>query len=817
MFTQEEKQKHSAKLELISTYRNMNRLERKSTMKNKTVPELQYFSELQRHHLKPELTVFTRKSSQTKLNFQECGLGDDYAAAVSVAISHNPYLEALNFKNNRLRESGSLRIIETLRMGRVKEVNLSENQIGVKGVEAIAVLIRENQYLEKLGLEKAVQKKQTLSTIIEAVKTSKSLIELNLARNNISTGEFYSLLTTNTTLKRLDLHWNTIGGETAVGLFNGLSENIYLEELDLSWNSLGSGGSGEICRAICRCFGENERIKHMDLSYNYLSYEECLELSQGIKVNHTILGIHMVGNNCEVDSQGFLHPILSKPKDMEAHTLSRMLSPRSSVKLLLPSNCWLCERWQPCTFRWNFNQVAWNRRLKHFAQEHQDSTEPVFLHMNIDHFQPELMSKGKDGSYTVTRAIPPQGVKFFFTYRGYGQVSFEYPLIHSPEADSIEVTFFNTISKHFSLGFLNTHISNEEKCTVNALFPVIPRPGPWVYQSTSQEPVIYPEWTIENSVFRGYKVDNAELMRKCMEYDWAHSRLNNLIKSETEQMAVKAVLLTIYDQLKEAFRVSCNFDKFSSPKLTLSSLTDLCNLMNLIDNKPFRLSDLDTNIRSSITDPSSQHIAAISRSEFIEIVVRVAIDKYFKTGICNSESKALTKFADLHVKPFLGRFNTNKWRKNRYLNEEIDIIYTNYLEIMQTLFAKFSGKYAKGGEKPWMSVEEFIQCCKFVSLTSKSFTARVYSLCYQLSLMTHKDILTSKRQNQMSFVEFLEAFARVTEWISVENPEEALIKGKWSDEILEDLLESALLEASLCVKAENSPRKAASGVISVVI
>jgi len=425
--------------------------------------------------------------------------------------------------------------------------------------------------------------------------------------------------------------------------------------------------------------------------------------------------------------------------------------------------------------------------------------------MDIDGFKPELMSKDADGSYRVCRAVPASGVKFFFTYRGYAQVSFAYPLFHVPEPESIEISFFNSVIKHYSLVLLNQCQAFDSTCSLEETFPVLPRPGPWVYEADPEEgPVIYPEWTLEKSVFRTYKFDNEKLLKECLDFDWAHSHLNNLVKSEFEQMAVKTVLLQIYSDLKEAFRFFCNYEKFATSKMTLGALTDLTYRMSLIDSQRFRISDLDLNVRASLMD-GSQHIAAINRTEFMEIIVRTAMHKYLKTGICPSESTALSRFAAVHVKPVLGKFNSDQWRKERYLNEKTDQVYTTHLDTLHVCYARYSGKYAQGGEKPWMSLEEFIQCCKVLGLTAPAFTSHLYSLCYQLSLMTHKDLARSKREYQMSFVEFLEGVARVVDFKDLEEPEEAIVQGKWGEESLDLKLESMLLETAKARKSGSFP------------
>jgi hypothetical protein len=426
--------------------------------------------------------------------------------------------------------------------------------------------------------------------------------------------------------------------------------------------------------------------------------------------------------------------------------------------------------------------------------------------MDIDDFEPQLLTKQEDGCYRVTRAVPCTGVKLFFTYRGNAQISFAYSLFHVAEPKTIEVTFFTSVTKHYSLVLLNQYQPNDSPCSLNEPFPVFPRPVPWVYDADPAEgPVIFPEWTVGNSVFHTYKFDNEKLVKGCLESDWAHSHLNSLIKSEHEKTAVKTVLLQIYDQLKEAFRLYCSFETFSASKMTLGSITDLANTMNLLNYKQFRVSDLDLNIRASLMDGSGQHIAAINRTEFIEIMVRIALDKYLKTGICKTESTALARFAAEHVKPIL-KFDSNKWRQERYLNEEVDQVYINNLDVLQKFYVRYSGKYSQGGEKPWMSVEEFMQCCKALFPTCKS-SSRLISLCYQLSLMTHKDLARSKRQYHMSFVEFLEAIARVEEYKDFEQPEEAISQGLWSEEPLDEQLEWTLLSAAKRQRTNNLTKK----------
>jgi hypothetical protein len=50
----------------------------------------------------------------------------------------------------------------------------------------------------------------------------------------------------------------------------------------------------------------NKKLLHLDLSYNRLSKLECYNIGQGLLENHTLVGLHLRGNEGEVDTLGFI-------------------------------------------------------------------------------------------------------------------------------------------------------------------------------------------------------------------------------------------------------------------------------------------------------------------------------------------------------------------------------------------------------------------------------------------------------------------------------------------------------------------------------
>ena len=49
------------------------------------------------------------------------------------------------------------------------------------------------------------------------------------------------------------------------------------------------------------------------------------------------------------------------------------------------------------------------------------------------------------------------------------------------------------------------------------------------------------------------------------------------------------------------------------------------------------------------------------------------------------------------VLPFIKKFDCHDWRLKRLWNEENDIVYKYYMNVLKGIYEKFSGKYAKPG------------------------------------------------------------------------------------------------------------------------
>jgi Ran GTPase-activating protein (RanGAP) involved in mRNA processing and transport len=124
---------------------------------------------------------------------------------------------------------------------------------------------------------------------------------LNVSRNTITDKGAKSLsemMIDNRSLTALFMNWNEIKGEGASLLANSLKENNNIKVFDLSFNPIGSMHfqKTNCIKNFSNAFATNKTLMHIDFSYCGFTSKDLDKLNSGLKYNHTILGIHMVGN-----------------------------------------------------------------------------------------------------------------------------------------------------------------------------------------------------------------------------------------------------------------------------------------------------------------------------------------------------------------------------------------------------------------------------------------------------------------------------------------------------------------------------------------
>ena len=734
----------SARIEFFNYYKNIFRLSEKQKInKEEKSASLAYLNSLVKCKLKPRAFGIVKTSGlESNIDIHMLSMGDTYATPFAQGIKHYPLLQNLNLKNNRLTDKGNEKILRTLDCKQLQRLNLAENKLGSLSLQRIIELVSSYDCrLKYLNLEKTLIGDSLTCALANVVLYNKRLTKLILANNNLTdrtAKSIKNLLIGNNTLKVLDLHWNLFKAEGAIEIFEGLSKNNSLVILDMSWNSIGR--NEKAAEVIGTALKLNSSLAHLDLSYNCLNTKDCQILSDYIKSNHTLLGIHVLGNRCSVDSKGFL--IVEQTNKVHKSLFSRRIVEKQTHFHDVKTNCWICEKWVEQTFTCK------------------SSGKSVFIHFEFEKFRPELMFNLSENMHEITRAVPPTETKFFFSELENSPIQSSYAKIFKEV--EIDVMLYEGMTRHLRLNTLDTLLPNGEVCNIKTPFFTKPRTieNKYIPPAEKLERI---KWLFKTSIFKDYFVDNEKVLQDCFEFDWKHSRIGNFIRGQEEQDSLKKVLKENYRHIKATYKVLSAYSGNEIFSIGSNILNDFLNQCKIYDYL-YQASDFGVNLNSTLVQKEKGQRFnpgnSLVRYEFLEMLVRIAMDRYIRNKIVNSYAQAMKKLIDEHLMPVMKEYKTEIWRNQEYFTEEVDLVLKANKEIFINVFKKFSGKNTLPGKKAFMSLVEFRQLCTDVGLVGENFATREIDVCFNQAMMTQVDELFFMKHLEMGFGEFLEAICR---------------------------------------------------------
>eukprot|EP00931_Biecheleriopsis_adriatica_P052251 TRINITY_DN30378_c0_g1_i2.p1 TRINITY_DN30378_c0_g1~~TRINITY_DN30378_c0_g1_i2.p1 ORF type:complete len:1630 (+),score=356.30 TRINITY_DN30378_c0_g1_i2:150-5039(+) len=315
----------------------------------------------------PQSSISSPGSAGSYLSFENWGLTDDYIEAL---------LEAHDGSDGLGRFAARLeRCDAPLGLIGVSHINLSSNLLTEHGLGALVAAKGPPETLRCLNLcsnrlGRQVESSLGAKQLVESIIVLSQLTELDLGGNSLgdivvielckhlragcplleglglarcelggnvgssagaaALGQYVASCAK---LTCLDLNWNNLQGEGGYAFLEGVYDNNAsygakgseggLRRLSLAWNRLGSGNqppSASRKQQATRCaymlgniFRDCEALFHLDLSYNGFDAEDCGLMATGLTNNHTLFGLHLVGNEATVDELGFVAPLPSSP------------------------------------------------------------------------------------------------------------------------------------------------------------------------------------------------------------------------------------------------------------------------------------------------------------------------------------------------------------------------------------------------------------------------------------------------------------------------------------------------------------------------
>ena len=281
----------------------------------------------------------------------------------------------------------------------------------------------------------------------------------------------------------------------------------------------------------------NGYLRHVDISYNSLNAEECEILAKDIKENHSLWGLHMIGNDCMVDSFGYIQsgakPVIST-RDILTQAIEdgrSCLSPLRDgqmAKIRSYQNCWVCEGWTEMKFEWKMGISSGLVK------------EPVYIHFDFDTYKPWLLEKDDEGTYYIYKMVPPGRSLYFYSLggeEGEADVSKEQKVIRKTNLKIVKNILFKELKetqdktveveyeKTFVLHKMNFVIATQSKVLDESFIPlkfefIEPRNWDKIYTQILNERPRTP-WSLPISIFKDYIIDTEAKLLECFEFDWS--------------------------------------------------------------------------------------------------------------------------------------------------------------------------------------------------------------------------------------------------------------------------------------------------------
>lgn len=327
-------------------------------------------------------------------------------------------LERLNLEGNSIGNFLARKLITSINSGLSQKLiylNLAKNNLSDECMDLISELVFNCLNLKVLNLHENQIKNEGAALLINKCKQHTELRVLDLGWNLIGNNLFTQL----TKEELVNQHRSNIpkidkqssnadndkkkksGGKDKGGDddIDSLYNNAEIEEMKESFG--GDSRKRKIEKAKVSQFAlelgelfkqETVILMHLDISHNNLNIDDCIYISKTVVFNHTILGIHLDGNEMTIDELGFITPI-SKQANKEDYYASSQIyydmvgfgrnmvdykANNTNIRnIKTKNNCWICEGWKEIKLTYKPNK---NRDF--VTEESADNSQGGLMYTN---------------------------------------------------------------------------------------------------------------------------------------------------------------------------------------------------------------------------------------------------------------------------------------------------------------------------------------------------------------------------------------------------------------------------------------------------
>ena len=762
-------------------------------------------------------------------------------------------LEA-NCLGNRLVNNVLRKINETI-APQMKYLNFAQNNLNDDVAPEFAITSRKCERLQVLILYHNHFKNFGMSLIMSELKYHCNLKFLDISWNLIGTNLNEELPTRDELLKC---------SKDPKKVFN----NAELEELKIKMeypkvSLLKKSASVPVLRhtvspftrELCEMF-KNEYLEllHLDISHNNIGYVDCAQIAIDVKNNHTILGIHVDGNDMYIDELGFIYAY-EKTQYQQNHFASSQIFYRiDNENPLIKSNiinvkkirgknhCWICEGWNEMMFQYKPTQKQIDESNEKYSKKKKKKV-PCKVCLNFENYKGfDMQINRKDNSYICYRMCPPGDVQFFYTYDnvpceviGDNVLHLKEAIVHTEDIpipkppgneddneeeeiesvhdtnekdkDKDKQTAVEEITEEItddpdkeppeprqfiiSKVFGDKVIINPKVIDSQLLTKLIPHCIPRPLKKIIKKKRIRTPWTFPISIWAyygyDYKGEKESKINDAFEFDFNRGQYSKDKELQKPQLLaeLKAILKRNYKQMLESYKnlsAVLGWKVWQIGQNSISEFASSCpGLLDgkyLINDVLVKLTETKNNPFDKAERKQNPNIPDnIIRHQWMMLLVKIAKDKYFRTKVKETVPEAVKYSFDIHYIPYLSQFRANRWREERYYNENTDNVIKAYLPIFDAVYrSQASMKQVGKKDSASLYLEEFTAIVN--ALMDTDFPVKEIPIIFNLSMRLQVNEIDYDKHYNMMFPEFLEAFARFADRMSPVPPGEN--KEKWT-------------------------------------
>ncbi|TMW67056.1 hypothetical protein Poli38472_012172 [Pythium oligandrum] len=750
----------------------------------------------------------TGGNSTQEINLSSYHMGDAYGMAFSESFALVPGVEALNIASNRISDDTAARILTNALQSPVistlQALNLSNNALGSKAARAVATLLRTSKTLVTLNLTQNRLKDRDITLLCDALQKNQTLARVHLSKNTFGIPGMVAIakfLEENAKIEEVYLAWNNIRGLGALKLAEALKFHASLRVLDVSWNALHSNellAPRAIITALSDSIANNKVLAHLDLSNNHLDMEDCGIFARYLAQNQTLIGLHMSGNCGIMDTRGFLIPkqttckLLDQHKPFSIAVFEEAMNETGSGSVpshlvqLVDKYCWYCGQWSEYRFAWQPTATCGP-----FAGSDRSTITSdmiVKLHVSHDDWRGIEMDRRDDGSFSAYRILPPGKTEYFFTVTDKNdphKVSYHYikekrhtRLVHhlAGRADAT----FGTLSRVNQLR--NARREGRDPC--NTMHP-----------RTAKTNERVSRWDINRSVFSRRRretlqhsfTDTDAFIQKACAADWRQGKVDRFVKDASRRKEVEMFVTKNFRTISNIYRKYCGHNILTSLAAVAAITPTVANqLQNDIISVPWSgymefLSEgriLDENSEyCRYADLENVFVAAnleltqeakekdnpdrsLTRFEFLEVVIRIAINKFHRTGVSDTPVRAVEKLLLEHLVPICPE-DPNEFRTRFLYTEEVSEIFSEHIVLLQDVYNSNMGKFCKPGEKKGMQLVEFLTILEKYQVYNDIFRIRDVKDPFLACKLVVLDEMATVGHKKLLMTDFMEVLLRI--------------------------------------------------------